>query len=369
MVIREAKNSPLFTAMEHSFLSFIKIPDDILITRTTPPRVKAFNETTENTYDRKTFIYDVFFDDLNNQVVIYAPKLLNFESILDHWKPRLDGIHHSHWIINKFKRYDVIRIKTTGAARNFSFNLFDKEYDINLSKSDHDKFKNLNVICTLSKNNKMEWIRDWMVHHHQTQAASGLILFDNGSNIYSIEQLREFVSSVPGFKAIEVVSAPLPFGPPTASARAKFLQAALLNLARARFLNRANSVLCIDIDELVFSKCGKNIFQYTQQNPLGFVAFNGEWRYTKTTNSLIRHADHTWKNVEDEKCASKYCYDPKGLLGRMDLDVHGLTLFGRKLFPASKEFSFLHCRSINTAWKNSRKNSENLIIDKMLTEN
>ena len=353
--------------MEHSQISFIKIPNDIPIVRTTPPKVKEFIETTENAYDRKTFFYDAFFDDINFQVVIFAPKLLNFESLLEQWAPRLDGVNHPHWIINKFKRYDVIRIKTTTTVQNFHFKLFNIDYYINLPKINHDYFENLNVICTLSKNNNLDWIRDWMVHHHRTQSADGLILFDNGSTIYSIEKLREFLSTVPGYKVIEVISAPLPFGPPTASARAKFLQPALINLARARFLNRANSVLCIDIDELVISRSGKNIFQYTQKNFWGFVAFNGEWRYAKAKNSLIRHSDHTWKNEQDEKCASKYCYDPKSLLGQMDLDVHGLTLFGRRLFPTSKEFSFVHCRSINTAWKNPRKNPENLIADQMIT--
>ncbi len=318
------------------------------------------NETPENNYDRKTLFYDIFLDDSKNYVYIYAPKLFNFESILKKWEPYLDGIHHPNWAIRKYKRFDTIKIKTEIPAKKLRFELAGRNFEVEISIANQDKFKNLNVLCTLSKNNKLEWIYDWMVHHHQEQGATGLIIFDNGSTIYSIHELRQFLSSVPGYEAIEVISAPQPFGPATATARAKFLQPALLNLARARFLNNAAAVLCIDIDELVISKSNENIFEYTKKSLLGFVAFEGEWRYAKLENSFARHADHVWKNHRDEKCASKYCYSPDGVFGKLTLDVHGLAMFGRKLFPITKNFQFIHCRSINTGWKNSRANPKDL---------
>ena len=94
-----------------------------------------------------------------------------------------------------------------------------------------------------------------------------------------------------------------------------YLQTALLNSLRLRYLSRARAVLNCDIDELAYTP-KTTIFDLAVKSPLAFVSLAVVWRYSKPADQdLIQHADHRLRHFAlAEPCHAKWCIAPQGLI-------------------------------------------------------
>ena len=107
-----------------------------------------------------------------------------------------------------------------------------------------------------------------------------------------------------------------------------------------------------DIDELVASLDGTNVFDAAVRSRLGFVQIGAHWRLPAPgTDGPYTHADHTHMHNPPKRTAPKWCLAPGGALGGFSWDVHGLErlpfLHGR----THKGLELLHCRAVSTGWK------------------
>lgn len=219
------------------------------------------------------------------------------------------------------------------------------------------RFSGLNALVAVSKNNRLEWIQDWLKFHVALHGANSVVLFDNGSDRYRFRKLLRTIASVPGITEYAVLSAPFPFGPNGATRihhNARYFQLSMLHLAQSRFLRSANAVLSIDIDELVLPQNGLSVFDAVRSASQGFVSITGSWVYARepADGGFVLHKDHKYRRRRRDRTMSpKWCVDPMGPLRGKYWRLHGIADATR---DHSQGFRFLHCRQITTNWDYAR---------------
>jgi hypothetical protein len=181
-----------------------------------------------------------------------------------------------------------------------------------------------------------------------------VFFLDNGSTRYSTDDVTAALAPL-NLARVVVADAPWKYGPrgekPHRNTE-KYMQTALENVARLRFLRQARAVLNCDIDELVASLDGTNVFDAAVSSRLGLVQIAAGWRLPQPgSQGPYRHVDHTFTHNPPRRCSPKWCIHPAGWVGDFSWDVHGierLPFLHRRTHPG---LELLHCRAISTGWK------------------
>jgi hypothetical protein len=303
-------------------------------------------------------VYDAIWNESAGQIILICPKLFNLEKLLKAGELKLDGQKLNICKIRRRSRHDEVWLTPATKPGLLTISYENWHAKTKLSAMENVAFANLNCMVAISKDNELQWIRDWLTFHIKAHGLEGVVLFDNGSTRYSLADLENTLSGIDGLKAWRVVSAPFSYGPLGIKrhvARSKFLQSAVLNIARLRFLADAAAVLSIDVDELVYHREGLSIFEETKKTKLGYIPFQGNWAYSKSASEAMpRHRDHIFMGEQPKPCPFKYCVIPSGWSGRRSREVHGVYKKTINKFLAEAEFSYLHCWGINTHWKGRR---------------
>ena len=231
-------------------------------------------------------------------------------------------------------------------------------------------FAGRRVITTLSKDNDLRWIADWVRFYVRVHGADGVLVYDNASTAYTLAELQATLDEASGgaFPAL-AVDWPFPYGPQGGLAGAvngveadwdsDFCQTGSLQHARHRFLRHARSVLNVDIDELVLGTTGESVFAATEQARGGFIKFPGLWIGTHAPagveRATCRHADFVCRDLPDElACPPKWCLVP-GKADRLTDSWSVHNLFGAKANRTlSATFAYRHMRGITNSWKEDR---------------
>ncbi|RYH09587.1 hypothetical protein [Tropicimonas sp. IMCC6043] len=302
-------------------------------------------------YDRTTLWYDAV--DHGHRIRLVCPKLMNLRRLLSPGALEIDGASARICRIRRFRRHDIVSLERPAGAQRLTVRDGDWTASSGLSPDDSGIFAGLNASLHISRNNRLDWIADWARFHIAEHGLEAMLVMDNASDAYPPEAILETLSAT-GLKRAVVLKVPQPYGPVrsrTGGGGAKFLQPAMLNLARMRFLSRARAVLNADIDELVWSRRG-SIFDAAVKSPLGIVAFDGEWvNPGPERREPYRHADHLHPEVGTSRCPTKYCIRPDGWRKRLGWDVHRPESFPPLSSIRSRDFGYWHCRAITTNWK------------------
>ncbi len=340
--------------MAEATLASIVVPARLGLRRdhVVPKRLR--DDRSDAGYDFQTLVYDAVALPAHDAVWLFCPKLANFAAILRSADLTIDGRPVRPHRIRRFERYDIVEFARLGEARLFALALGDWRTEVALSQADDTTFAGANVLVTLSKDNDLRWIRDWARFHVREHGANAVLFFDNGSAEYGPAEIEAALSESIDPRAIRVVSAGFPYGPlglRRHKFRENFLQAALLNLARWRFLDPARAVLQCDVDELVIARRGESIFDATVASPRGFVRIPGAWRFPAAHEGTPMHRDHYLTCATDRDSPPKYCILPRGPMRRKSWATHGLhgVLFGKRFVTDS--FGYLHCYGISNFWK------------------
>lgn len=310
----------------------------------------------EQTYDFHTFAYDSFFDSDKKCLTIVCPKLFNFKTFIQRSLILVDG-RRLKFHTKKYARYDTLEAKLSHSPSEIVLRGSTQDAVSNVSLTDQSFFAGRNVLVTLSKNNSLQWVHDWAEHHALNQAADAVLFIDNGTTKYGIDEVAATLCSVHGLKRIGVISAHFAYGPVRSvegrvGSKARFLQPAMLNLVRMRFLQEARAALLIDVDELVNGVDRESIFDATYRSPLRYLPIGGRWFDTRPEKfGCARHSDHTIARYDMGSCPSKYCIVPKSFLGNMSWSVHKIEPQFAKLIPASRSFYYSHLIRITDNWK------------------
>ncbi len=313
--------------------------------------------------------------------MLIGPPLTSFEGILDSLKI------HALPTGNEC-RYEVHHRFTTGFANRRTDNLCQilievSEGDtclqlqtvagskiLDIRPSARQVFRGRRVLFTLSKNNHPTWICDWMRFHRDLHVADAVLLYDNGSTIYTVETLLQEMNQVSGYSSICVVSWPYKYGPQgigRGTWDSAFSQHGAMEDARWRYLADAYAVLNCDIDELALSEEG-NIFDQAAASSAGYVKFSGRWvtprngdeeemipRHQESTQQMLPH--WRWQGLlprDIKLCPAKWAVVPSRCPANAHWSVHeivGMRTRGMK----RDETSYRHFSRISTNWKNNRK--------------
>jgi hypothetical protein len=224
------------------------------------------------------------------------------------------------------------------------------------------------VLFTMSRNNELSWVREWALWHTRHHGADTVVLVDNGSTNYSVDDLRVTLSAVPGIRNVAVHSWPQTFGPPDPAVFnfrewSRFLQLCSMSMVLRRYGMRAHGLLNCDIDELAITHSGRPIYDVAKESAGGLIVFRGTWVEAQPEPGAPPHPPHSaYRHIlADPKRARsaqrKWALDPtRPWVERLSVHPYWHWVEGRdrKAKSMPDDASYFHFRGINTNWKDPR---------------
>lgn len=235
----------------------------------------------EDRYDFFAIIYDAFWSEDGSEIVLITPPPSNLEQEVFQGEYRevpsgkpVEPLRHQTGPIH------IIRIPVSPGTQAIELRFSKGTYYISPQPNLCERLKGERLIVTISKNNALHWVRDWIYFHVKMHGCTGVIFYDNASDRYSKYDLRAALEPIPGLKYAILIDMPYPYGVnngPFGVNDSRFLTRGILEHAKYRFARRAASLMHTDVDELVVTPTRESIFEATERSKTGYVSFEGIW--------------------------------------------------------------------------------------------
>ena len=329
----------------------------------TPKRPLRFrDERFDEEFEHNVLFYDVFFDQDQEAILLCGPPMWNLEFEVKFAEYCLgDDARVGPIKLREMDRCSVCRLQASSrGTTKLKVRMFDGETEVDVGKSYVDAFSGKRSVLTMSKGNRLEWIRDWAKFYVEVHGAESLVFFDNGSREYTSTQILEVLVDVPGLDVVAVVDWAYKYGPQTKDQRfwdSDFCQYGAWQTARLRFFADAASVLNVDVDELLLPEKGSSsIFEATERSKEGYIRFPGRWIESVSDNGVAdsarrRHRDFMYFDRQQSSCESKWCVSPGKVPAGAQWKVHRVAGLGNE---TTDDFLMRHFKGINTGWKDER---------------
>ncbi|MGY3439026.1 MULTISPECIES: hypothetical protein [unclassified Marinovum] len=305
--------------------------------------------------DRETLWYDAIW--CEGRLSLICPPLNNFRAAFRKSVFRADDTPIKLRRLRRYARHEVAEFDVPKCPAQVSVLLNGWTGTSGVSKSEPEMFAGLNTAFLMSKDNPLEWLVTHARYHHEAHGLEALIVMDNGSTSYSRDDIRAALGEV-GLTKLLVLDVPFKYGPVGKKPyrrTEKYMQTALFNVLRLRFLGQARAVLNCDVDELIVTK-GPSVFDAACASRIGLAQIAGHWVYPAPgKEGPFSHADHSHTGAPPKPCPPKWCLAPAGRLGGFSWDVHGLERLPFLRRRTHAALSFLHCRSLTTGWKSMKR--------------
>ena len=325
-----------------------------------PPRAPADRQPGYlDLFDFDTLFYDAFRATDPRHAVLIGPPLLNCQGLLDGLTFRLpdrDDVVAWDYLPNRSIYQPNFRIRLShpslpGADR-LLLEAAGQRIEIPIQPNQSSRFAGRRVILTLSKDNPLPWISDWVEFNTRVHQADAVLVYDNGSTAYCAEELQRHLSSLPGLATAMVVPWPFPYGPgvgPRNLQDSFYCQPAALEHARWRYCAEAAGVLNNDIDELTVPPPGDSIFGLLERSGRAAIVYPGLWAegpFSERTDALaLRHRDifysERWRSIIGRAfprrwlLRTKWVAQPARCPDETDWGVH--DIYPRQAQSASQE--------------------------------
>jgi hypothetical protein len=343
--------------------------------RRKPARPPEFRDNSfERDFDSTTLFYDAVQVD-DSQIALFAPPFLNlsadvaataFSHETNRYTTRARHLdrHAQLWMNSPMNRGPV---QAAGPLGNFEFSV---------SQNESRMFRDCRVIFTMSKDNPIEWILDWVRYNRDIHGANAVLIYDNGSSAYDSAALSSALRSISGLRRSVVMEWPFKYGPQGTNSwdhwDSDFCQLGAWEHARWRFLQDARSVMNSDIDELVLSRTNESVFEAAEQSRSGLVRYRGRWVIGMdggagdgSASATPRHYDFSilmppkyefskslmWRDANE--CLAKWTIVPNRCPAHAQWHIHSISSWWASYFWA-RQFSFRHFREIGSNWKYQR---------------
>ncbi|HXX03136.1 MAG TPA: hypothetical protein VEJ37_02300 [Xanthobacteraceae bacterium] len=347
-------------------------------------------------FDYDTLIFDAFFY-RRNEVLLTAPPFLNLLPLLRKMTiTAAPSGQRCEFRIRTLDRHGQIQIDVPAQTKSLVVSSELGQFQIEPQANYCDFFAGGRVLFTLSKNNRLEWIQDWIRYHRDIHGATGVLIYDNKSTTYSQQDLLGAISEIAGIDRACVVDWPFRYGPQGLDAKrfwdSDFCQCGAWEHARWAFLQRARSAMNGDVDELVISEDGSSVFEAAERSRLGIVRYRGHWVHgfkdrtrVASEQSPVRVVDfdhylrHSVRRrwglipVHADACPPKWTIVPSRCPQGAQWSAHRIKGWA-KSFLLERNFSFRHFREIGDGWKYDRSlretfNPERYAFDRVLRAN
>jgi hypothetical protein len=229
-------------------------------------------------FDDDTLFFDAFRSPDGRHAILIGPPLFDLAEVLASAtiSDRAGGPALPVTVKRRDRQVQVwVRIPAGTAALRLVSAIGTVEIAVGANLS--DRFAGRRVLTTLSRDNPLPWICDWVRFNRDVNGADAVLIYDNRSTGYNAEALQDALGRVGGLAAVEVVDWPFRYGPQGLDAwrywDSDFCQLGMLEHARWRCLARARSVMNADIDELPLGTASP--FAAAEGSLLGVVRYAG----------------------------------------------------------------------------------------------
>jgi Glycosyltransferase family 92 len=333
-------------------------------------------------FDFRTIIYDAFYLPERKELLIIGPPLLNLHAMASGISAS-SGVETLPVLVQELDRHMRMTVQLQGRPDHVVLQSRIGDMRVPVIEADQKTFAGKRVLLTLSKNNRLEWICDWIRFHRDHHGANAVLLYDNNSTLYTLDELASAIASLSGIDAFKVIHWPYKYGPQGDGYSywdSDFCQSGALEDARWRYLQRARSVLNVDIDELVLPRL-QSVFERVEAEPSGYIAFRGQWVVNASCNDNGEPLEGTpllhrncllrlrprwgcfswrgWRVVPGRvnTCPRKWAAVPDRHPNHAQWQVHRVRgIAGSKRVDTCVEYR--HLRPISTSWNYSRRAAE-----------
>ncbi|MES0810000.1 hypothetical protein ABLO27_10995 [Roseibium sp. SCPC15] len=343
---------------------------DIRREATRPPEFRDAKFADE--FDDDTLFFECFRR-ADGKVALLGPPLFNLaEGVKNAILSDSSGSTAYPFIVRQLDRHSQIIADVPKNESVLLFTLGQSKTQITIQPCETELFSGCRVLFTLSKNNDLDWIKDWIKFARDAHGADAVLFYDNKSDAYAIERVEETIGSIEGLRSYQIVNWPFKYGPQGLDHKrywdSDFCQLGAWEHARWRYLNSARSAQNSDVDELVLPLNNQSVFEAAEKDPFGIVRYRGRWVVgagKKEISRTRRHADYT--TVMRKQTGFKLgCipYDKMGSLPKWTIvpgkcpekaqwSVHRILNWWPSI-RTNGNFSYRHFREINSNWKYDR---------------
>ena len=213
-------------------------------------------------------------------------------------------------------RAGMTAINTTGWVNNLKM-ISNTETVIPVNRICED-FNDRYCMFTLQKDNPISWIKQWITYHHVNFGIDGILIYDNGSKGYSLDDLESQLQT-PGV-VVKVVSWDMPYGPQGFDCNyyntwdSDYAQSSMFEHAKRRYLSNAKIAINADVDELLamsYSTLDDVINHINQEGVAGYC-YKGRWiePYDLANNKPAYEV-----SLGDRQFIDYYCTDSRNIIG------------------------------------------------------
>jgi len=349
--------------MSVNFVKIIEVapcilPTNSILKRQSPRSDSCKSSDYNEKFDFYTLAFDVFMSD--DKLVFSGPPSYGLENLYNKKNFILDGrCTQSDLHITMLDRTQRNWFYSDSKIKLFQWGGTGLEFNIVVNENFHHVFKNKKVLFTLSKNNKLEWISDWIKFYKKIHLIDAVLFYDNNSDYYSVEELKEYLIKEKLEVDIIIVPWNFKYGPQGGtSAEVKnapwdsdFCQYGMMEHAKERFLKYASGVINVDVDELILNENKKSVFEELEKVP--GVQISGRWieSIPLYKTDLRRFNNFFYYDKSQWESDYKWCINPQKIENDVQWKVH--TVKSKKL-QLSKNFYYAHYKGINYNWKLNR---------------
>ena len=355
--------------MRNINLSPLELHPNNPIRRTMPRKPHLRQPDYEEKFDFTTLFYDCFRVD-ESWCVLIGPPLINLGPVVI---PAIPNLFHCRTpldvSLSSQERPQSPRnpctklwLRTIKSRADLPAGPF-RQSEITVQPNHCELFRKRKVLLTLSKNNELSWIGDWVHFFARRHGCDAVLFYDNASTKYDLSEVYKTIGSIPGIEVVVVVNWPYMYGPqgserdhgaPKLPWDSNYAQFGVLEHARHRFLSLAEAVVNADVDELVVTKAKVSIFELVSRSETGYLNYPGFWieSATKSVGKYPRHFDFCYRSVNSTKSPPKWAVAPRRCPIEADWLPHRVS--GMDSDALSSLATFRHFRAINTGWKYQR---------------
>lgn len=323
--------------------------------RPRPPELRQ--DDYDQLFDFSTVFYDCFATADGRHVVCVGPPLSNLtDAVVAAVVRPIEHSLKSAADIRHLTRHSQIWLQTDKHQLEIDGDIF-RPRVLSVQPNECELFRDKRVLLTVSKDNELVWIRDWVEFHVANHGCNAVAFYDNNSSRYGVEEIHAAISAVPGIEAVVVVPWPYLWGPCGHGVKnwdSDFCQYGVLEQARWRFLAHAEAVINADVDELVVTQNGESVFDLVKKSRTGFLRYNGVWieSVSKSVGSNCwRHKDFVYRDPAVGPAERKWVIMPSRCDLRAQWRVHGVADTEPPDLDLSAAVAHRHFRAITTGWQ------------------
>lgn len=335
-----------------------ELPISSKFKRVSPRKDTLKSPDYDEKFDSTTLAFDVFMSD--DKLVFSGPPAYGLEEFFNSENFYLDEEPISCGPkVQQLDRTQRNWLFVEKKVNQFKWVYANIEFNISVNRNFQYLFRGKKTLFTLSKNNKFEWICDWIKFYKTVHHIDAVLFYDNNSNNYTLDELKQYLTKENLGVDIILVPWNFKYGPQggistglkNAPWDSDFCQYGMMEHAKERFLKYAMGVINVDIDELIIAPNGTSVFNELEQNPA--LHISGKWieSIPLDEKASIRFNNFFYFDRKNYKSDYKWCINPQKIDCMAQWKVHTVKVKELKL---SRNFYYLHYKGINYNWKIKR---------------